>query len=302
MQRNIAVGVIGSQADLTYKYDYLGQDSSIIEDLINEKHIFAQKLKVAKNPLIIVGNSIYKRVDSEGIVNQIYNLANKYNAIREDWNGFNALQKAAGRVGALDVGFVAPKGGRDINSINQGVRANEFDVVILYGSDELDAIKYLEKSLVIYVGHHGDAGAGVADIILPSAAYTEKDAIYVNLEGRAQEAFKAVFPVGEAKVDFEIFNLIAEKLGVAHQKNQNEIRQELAKRSEVFKNIGQVSKAKWVSSVDHTRVNKNPIETENFNFYLTDPISRLSKTMNSCNSEFGEQKGFWKGDNKRAVV
>jgi len=297
--KNLPVALIGTQVDLTYKYEFLGQDSGLIEDILNEKHPFSEKLKAAKNPIIIVGNTVYKRTDVEGLIGQIYNLAIKFNVIREDWNGYNALQKVAGRTGALDVGFVAPKGGRDITSINQGIRANEFDVIILYGADEIDTAKYLEKTLVIYIGHHGDVGANIADIILPTAAYTEKDAIYVNLEGRAQKASKAVFPLGDARVDFEIFSLIAEKLGIKSFSNQAEIRSELENKFEVFRNIGALTKAKWTSEVSHTRVNKNPIEAENFNFYLSDSISRNSRTMVNCNAEFGEQKGFWKLESRK---
>jgi NADH-quinone oxidoreductase subunit G len=286
--KNIPIAVIGSKVDLTYKYDYLGHDSGLIEDILSERHIFSEKLRNAKQPLIIVGNSIYKRTDSEGIISKIFELCQKFNVIREDWNGFNALQKVASRVGGLDIGFVPPKNGRDIISINQGLRANDFDVVILHGADEIDT-RYLEKPFVIYIGHHGDAGASVADIILPSAAYTEKDATYVNLEGRPQKAFRATFPVGEAKEDFEIIAMIAKKLEKKSFDSLEEIRNVLAEKFEVFANINKIIKANvMLSSSSVVRVNKTPIECENFNFYFTDAISRHSKTMQACNKEFAE--------------
>lgn len=292
LQNNMPVAIIGTDVDLTYPTTYLGSDANIIEDLISGKHPFAEKLSKSKNPLIIVGNSVFKRADSYAIYASAQKLAQKYNAIRADWAGLNTLQKAAARVGGLDIGFVPQKGGKATNEILDSASKGEIEVVFLLGADEIDT-KNLEKPFVIYQGSHGDKGAHIADLILPAAAYTEKDATYVNLEGRAQRANLAVFPVGEAKADFVIINEIAQKFNFKTFANLDEIRDELAKINPCFANIDSLVKAEHKTASTQKLTNK-PIETDWFNFYFTDPISRISKTMNACNKEFGEEKGFYK--------
>ncbi len=292
LQNKMPVAIIGSDVDLTYPTIYLGSDAQIIEDLIAGKHPFAANLEKAKNPLIIIGNSIFKRADSYGIYASALRLAQKYNAVRDDWNGLNTLQKAASRVGGLDMGFVPQKNGRATSEIVAACASGDVEVVFLLGADEINVPSF-EKPFVIYQGHHGDAGAHVADIILPAAAYTEKDATYVNLEGRAQRANMAVFPVGAAKEDWKIINEIAAQLGKRTYNNIDEIRAELAQINPSFTKIDSIGKEKYPENLSQKITGKN-IETEWSNFYYTDAISRLSKTLNACNKEFGEQKGFWK--------
>ena len=84
--------------------------------------------------------------------------------------------------------------------------------MFLLGADEID-IRRLGDAFVIYQGHHGDRGATRADVILPGAAYTEKNATYVNTEGRPQRARLAVFPPGEAKEDWKILRALSEVVG-----------------------------------------------------------------------------------------
>jgi NADH-quinone oxidoreductase subunit G len=122
------------------------------------------------------------------------------------------LHTAAARVGGLDLGFVPGEGGRDSDGILDGASAGEIEVVYLLGADEID-MERLGRALVIYQGSHGDAGAHRADVILPGAAYTEKDAIYVNTEGRPQMGAHAIFPPGEAREDWKIVRALSGALG-----------------------------------------------------------------------------------------
>ncbi len=295
--KRISVALIGSEVDLTYDYEFLGSDTKILEDILSGENEFSEKLSKAKNPLIIIGNSLFRRSDAEAILSTSLKIAEKYNAVREDWNGLSILQRAASRVAGLDMGFVPKQGGKDTYTILHGARNGEIEVLILHGADEID-IKGLEKPFVIYIGHHGDAGAHVADVIIPSAAYTEKNATYVNLEGRMQRARLAVFPPGEAKQDFIIFSDISKLLGLNSFETVEDIRKELAKVSPTFwsANVDNVVKAVWPASsaLPEGKFSRSPIECDNFNFYFTDPISRVSKTMIACNQEFGEEKGFTK--------
>ena len=115
----------------------------------------------------------------------------EYNIMRDDFQGFNILHNHASIVGGLDIGFNIP------------IKLEELELAYLLGADELPFDK-LKSAFIIYQGHHGDAGAANADVILPAAAYTEQSGIYVNLEGRPQIAEKAVSLVGTAKEDIEI--------------------------------------------------------------------------------------------------
>ena len=128
------------------------------------------------------------------------------------WNGFNVLHLAAGRVGGMELGFVPGAGGRDVAGILDGAATGVIDIVFNLGADEIPGARF-GQAFVIYLGHHGDAGADRADVILPGAAYTEKDAIWVNTEGRAQHAYQAHFPPGEAREDWTIVRALSEHLG-----------------------------------------------------------------------------------------
>ena len=287
------VSLIGDEVDLTYNYNYLGKKISFIDDLIKGKGDFAKKLKSSKKPMIIVGNDIFKRRDAEIFMSKLVELSKKYNVISKDWNGLNILQKAASRVGALDLGFVPQKGGRSIDKILKACESGDIETIFLLGADELDE-KSLKKPFVIYQGSHGDRGAAVADVILPATAYTEKSATYVNLEGRVQRTRRAAFPLGEAKEDWEIISLIASEMKNRSFESIEDVREKMEEYNEVFVCVDEQNPASWDDYKESvkTELSKSDIETVLFNFYKTDPISRLSNTLNKCDEEFGEKKGF----------
>ena len=210
----LKVGVIGENADLSYDYDYLGAGADSLSALASGDGAFFETLKNAERPVIIVGAGAASRKDGAAILRLAAQLATKTNAVRDGWNGFNILHNAASRVAALDLGFVPGEGGKDFAGIVDGAAAGEIDVVYNLGADEFDASK-LKNAFVIYQGHHGDAGASVADVILPGAAYTEQNGIYVNTEGRAQMAQRASFPPGEAREDWAILRALSDRIGAA---------------------------------------------------------------------------------------
>src|SRR5262249_25938059 len=122
------------------------------------------------------------------------------------------LHRAAARVGGLDLGFVPEPGGRDVAGILEACRSGAIEVLYLLGADELD-FENTGSAFVVYQGHHGDRGAVRADVVLPGCAYTEKDASYVNPEGRVQFGRRAVFPPGEAREDWAILRALSGALG-----------------------------------------------------------------------------------------
>ncbi len=133
--------------------------------------------------------------------------------VREGWNGFNVLHTAAARVGGLDLGFVPGPGGRDLERHPRRRRQGRDRRRSISSAPTRSTRARLGKAFVIYQGHHGDAGAHRADVVLPGAAYTEKDATYVNTEGRVQLGRRAVFPPGEAREDWTILRALSEALG-----------------------------------------------------------------------------------------
>jgi NADH-quinone oxidoreductase subunit G len=282
-RENFKAAVIGAKLDLTYPYEYLGAGPQTLADVASGKHAFSEVLKNAKNPMIILGSGAVARADGAAI----QALAAKIDVAREGWNGFNFLHRAAGRVAALDLGFVPGDGGRDLDGILDGTAKGEIEVVYLLGADEIDTSR-LGKAFVIYQGHHGDAGAYRADVILPGAAYTEKNATYVNTEGRAQMARLAVFPPGEAREDWKIVRALAETLG--HKlpyDTLGQVRRRLAEAAPVFRAIDAVSAAEPAPLAGAGAVGDAPFAMPIDNYYMTDPISRCSPTMAKCTEDFG---------------
>src|SRR3977135_1752612 len=107
----LKIGVIGAKADLTYDYDYLGAGPDSLSDLAAGKHSFAEVLKNAKNPIVLVGSGALARHDGAAVLALAAKLALDFGAIKDGWNGFGVLQDTASRVGALDVGFAGGAGG-----------------------------------------------------------------------------------------------------------------------------------------------------------------------------------------------
>ena len=206
---NVPIAVIGANLDLTYEYEHLGEDLNLLSDLISNKNNFSKIIEAAANPMIIIGNSILNRKDSISIFSVIEELIHKYKFLQDDWNGFNVLQIAAARTGALNLGLY--KQGSSLEKIYCAAEDDKIKLIISLGADEINFDR-LKGAKVIYIGTHGDKGANKADIILPSAAYTEKDGIYINTEGRLQYAFKASFPPGNAKEDWKIINELSNLL------------------------------------------------------------------------------------------
>lgn len=156
-----------------------------IDSLLNNTHSFAALLKNAKNPMIIIGSALMTRADAPALFQKIQQVIDTFGIVRDDWNGYNLLHKAASRVGGLDIGFVPNKNAMNTEQIVNAAQNGTLKLLYLLGADEIH-IKPHQNCCVVYQGHHGDMGAQIADVILPGAAYTEKSGTYVNIEGRVQ--------------------------------------------------------------------------------------------------------------------
>jgi NADH-quinone oxidoreductase subunit G len=282
----LKVGVIGQQLDMTYPTTYLGAGPQTLQDVVDGKHAFSDVLKEAKRPMLILGAGVLRRADGPAIHALARQLAESFNLIQEDWNGFNVLHTAAARVGGLELGFLPGQGGKATADILSAASAGQIDVVYLLGADEIDTAK-LGKAFVIYQGHHGDRGAHRADVILPGAAYTEKNGLYVNTEGRVQMARMAAFPLGEAREDWKIIRALGEQLGVKLPYDSlSQVRKRLAETSPVFRSIEALVAAEWGSFGRAGTIDNAPFGPVIENYYMTDPISRASATMAKCTETF----------------
>jgi len=280
------VAAIGPALDLTFPVEMLGNDGNTLNVLADGEHPWAAVLRNAKNPMIVVGQGALARPDGARVLGATRRIAESCGLVRDDWNGFNVLHSAAARVGGLDLGFVPGPGGRDVNGIVAGCKSGDIEVLYLLGADEIDTSD-LGSAFVIYQGHHGDRGARRADVVLPGAAYTEKDGTYPNTEGRVQLARRAVFPLGEAREDWKILRALSGTIGRPLPFDTlRELRRRMWHAHPVLAEVDLVTRGSWQAVGEAGPVAPGPFEYPIKDFYRTDPISRASETMAQCSELF----------------
>lgn len=250
------INMIGEPVDLTYDYKHHGTDLLSLQKLartLDEEDL--------TGTLIIVGQGALQKQLENSALSIAMKLAQK-------GAGLLILHTAAGRVGALDLGF-ATDGGLD-------VALGSAEVIYNMGVDECD-IPAGPK--VIYQGSHGDRGAHRADIIFPAAAYTEESGIFVNTEGRPQLALKASFPVGEAKENWAIIRALSGTLNSPLGYNSLiQLREQMAKEFPHLMEIDMIQENE-LQPIEVTVGNNAEIENVIQDFYLTNPIARASAIM-----------------------
>ena len=266
--------------DLTYPAQHLGDGPDAMQG-------FAETLKAAQKPMIILGRGALQRADGAAVLAAAWKLAADVGALTPDWHGFNLLHLFGGQVGALELGFVPGQGGKDVATMLAG----GVDALWLLNADGFDPARIAAGTFVVYQGHHGDAVAGRADVILPGAAYTEKDATWVNTEGRAQRGRLAIFPPGEAKEDWRIIRAYSEGAGkMLSYDDTPAIRAALATASPVFGRVGEVAHggctdpsgpAAGGATTGAAFVLPLPI------YHQADVISRASDVMAQCAATYG---------------
>jgi len=266
-KRGLKVFVLGPALDLTYAHTHLGPDArrlSTLDDVFRD----------AKAPMLVLGMDVLARADGAAILAEARALADRCGLVRDGWNGFNVLHKAAGRVGALDAGFVHADGLAGL----AGVRA-----LFNLGADEMPADAF-GGAFRIYIGSHGDRGAHGADVILPAAAYTEKDATYVNTEGRVQRTLKAVFAPGEAREDWTIFRALSDVLGLRLPYDSlDALRGRIAGEWSHLAGPG-LTTATWGAFGRPGFISDQPIALDGVDHYQTNPVMRASQTLAECSA------------------
>jgi len=284
LEGGLKVGVIGEQADLTYPSEYLGAGPQTLSEVLSGGHSFAQTLKDANHPLVIVGAGALARADGAAVHQAALRIAEQSGAVKEGWTGFGVLHTAASRVAGLDLGVLPGVDGKSTTEIQEGCEAGAIDLVILLGADELDMTRF-GQAKVVYLGTHGDRGAHRADIILPGAAYTEKTGLYVNLEGRVQETRRAVFAPGEAKEDWAILRALSGVMGNPLPYDSREALVEaIIEDAPHFGTLDALTVEGWSAPGGDAGLDANApgFTTPIADFYMTNPIARASRTMADC--------------------
>ena len=241
------VKVVGPAVDLTYDYEHLGTDRAALA-----------AASASDDAIVIVGQGALREADGLAVLAAAQKLSGR----------MLVLHSAAARVGAMDIGAVSEGG--------MAAAIDGAEVVYNLGADEVEIDA---GAFVIYQGSHGDRGAHRADVILPGAAYTEENGLFVNTEGRPQLAMRAGFAPGDAKENWAILRALSAELDATLPFDSLaqlraaliEAVPHLAQIDQVIENEGEALPAEALGKADFVLAVKD--------FYLTNPIARSSALM-----------------------
>ncbi len=273
VKNQIKIYSIGDPGDLTYPCEYLGSSTSIIKEILSGSNKISEKIKKSKKPIIILGESSLYGEKGKYIFESLKSFLEENNFLKEDWNALNVLSQQASRVGAIDLEAYSISEENNFKFFDK-LHNNEFKFIYLLGQDNINFEK--NDKFIVYQGSHGDKGAEIADIILPGAAYTEKDGLFINLEGKLQRAYKASYPPGDAREDWVIFKDLSNIMNKKSEYNNIQKLKELIKKSvnlKINKNNIKTNKVDFV---------EENILIKPMDYYYTNPISRASKVMSEC--------------------
>lgn len=272
------VGYVGPAADFNYDHQHLGTDPKTLIEIAEGRHPFCSALMNAKNPAIIVGAGLFERKDKDAIFSAVETIAKCAKVVRPDWNGFNVLLLNAAQAAALDLGLV-PESVKSIESAK---------FVYLMGADDVDLEKVPADAFVVYQGHHGDQSVYRANVILPAAAFSEKEGTYVNTEGRAQQTVPAVPTVGDARDDWKIIRALSEVAGVRLPYDSlGAIRSRMRTVAPNLLHLDEREPATFSASLkpdSSHKMSSTAFGSAIENFYMTDSITRASKIMAQCSA------------------
>ena len=275
LSNNTRVISLNDLGDLTYNYQSLNGKVKTIKDIFENNNELSKEIIESKKPMIVFGESFFKIKSASYLFNLSKKFLSKNNKLNDDWNPINILSVDAATVGNLDLDIIDKN-----NKILDELHENKFEIIFLLGQDNLDFKK--KDEFIIYQGSHGDRGAEIADIILPGAAYTEQSGHYTNLEGKLQKAYKASYPPGDAKEDWQIINDLAEVMNNRKLFNDKD---EL--ESSMF-NYLKMNKDQQNTELED-KLNESDFADEFLkvdykDYYFSNVIARSSKTMLECNN------------------
>jgi len=274
VNNNTKIFSLNDVGDLTYDYQCLNGKTKTIKDIFENNDELSKQIIEAKKPIVIFGESFFKVKSANYLFNLSKEFLNKNNKFSDNWNPLNSLSTDASTVGNLDLGIIDKS-----NKILDELHNNEFEIIFLMGQDNLDFKK--KDEFVIYQGSHGDKGAEIADIILPGSAFTEQSGHYTNLEGKLQKAYKASYPPGDAKEDWQIINDLAEVMN--NRKLFND-RNELESSMLNYLKINLDQQSSEINKINDNDFNDEILQIDSKNYYFSNVIARSSKTMLECNN------------------
>ena len=279
--KKIPILSFGNPGDLTYEYEIVGSSTEDLNKFFKKDNKASKILLKSKKPIVIIGESALELKSGQFIFENVKKLLFENNFINDKWNSLNLLVQNASSVGAIDLGFLSIDDKNNFPFFEK-LQRREFKLLYFLGSDNLEFQK--QDEFVVYQGSHGDRIAQMADVILPSPAFTEQNGIYQNLEGRLQKSVKATYPPGEAKEDWKIFNILLKNI----------------KDFELFKNFTSLRKDTINKVINHSEFDMTPmfkvvndssnngdmfdekIIINEIDYYFSNSIARSSKTMSDC--------------------
>lgn len=284
------VAVVGDTGNLNYEFDAIRDLKSL------PNHAFMRSLRSAKRPMIIVGSSVLESAESSLILNSIAQIVEDVpNLLSREWNGYNLLHRvsdtsrnliiqAASWTAALDIGFKTSLG------------PIEPKVVYLLNADDYAPGEF-DKSFVVYQGHHGDLGAKSADVVLPGCVFSEKNATFVNTEGRSQATRAAVTAPGAARDDWKIIRALSEYCGVTLPYNDiNDVRGRMSDLSPNLVEYDTIGVNSFTSlglaslKTSPKQLFSGTVSGFTGDFYLSNAICRASATMAKCSRTFTQKE------------
>ena len=275
LSNNTKVVSLNDLGDLTYSYQSLNGKVKTIKDIFENNNELSKEIIESKKPMIVFGESFFKIKSASYLFNLSKKFLSKNNKLNDDWNPINILSVDAATVGNLDLDIIDKN-----NKILDELHENKFEIIFLLGQDNLDFKK--KDEFIIYQGSHGDRGAEIADIILPGAAYTEQSGHYTNLEGKLQKAYKASYPPGDAKEDWQIINDLAEVMN--NRKLFNDKDELESSMFNYLKMNKDQQNTKLEDKLNESDFADEFLKVDYKDYYFSNVIARSSKTMLECNN------------------
>jgi NADH-quinone oxidoreductase subunit G len=277
LNNNTKIISLSDLGDLTYPYESLDGQTQTLKNIFDGNHDVSKKILAASKPVVIIGESLLKSSSSRYFFNKIKKFMSQNNKNNDEWKSLNILSCDASTVGNFDLGLV-----NENNNLLEDLQKNKFEIIYLVGQDNLNFKK--KDEFVIYQGSHGDKGAEIADIILPGSAYTEQDGYFTNLEGKLQKAYKASYPPGEAKEDWQIINELAEIMNNRKLFNDKEELESSMLNHLSLQKEKQESNSGNSIEIDEKEFKNETLKVNIKDYYFSNVIARSSKTMIECNN------------------
>ncbi|MDC0921611.1 NADH-quinone oxidoreductase subunit NuoG [Candidatus Pelagibacter sp.] len=277
LNNNTKIISLNDLGDLTYPYESLDGKTKTLKDIFDGNHEISKKIISADKPMIVMGESLLNLDSSKYFFNSIKNFLTQNKKISEEWNSFNILSCDASTVGNYDLGII-----NESNNLLKDLQNHKFDILYLIGQDNLNFDK--KDEFIIYQGSHGDKGAEIADIILPGSAYTEQDGYFTNLEGKIQKAYKASYPPGDAKEDWQIINELAELMNNRKLFNdKEELESSMLNHLNLLKER-QINEEDELNKIEDNEFKDEVLKVNVKDYYFSNVVARSSKTMIECNN------------------